>query len=231
MTRYQVSLVVFFVLNYVANPAYTLATESCIYPCDPLLNKTLANPTGTPRGALLLEVDKPQKLIIPPQSNSQMTMHLVIPTKPEDSWFNMTNGLAVLAILISGVSFIYSIVAARKAQSKSINDDFWMRTVTIPLTIKHVMELVTEGVGMYRDQERDMRKFFDIYYLKKANLIRANFLITGAISPNLPDLLNSLVDDLEDSLSDALDEEAVAACLSRFLSGVVGHFKSVQFKS
>ncbi|MDR6962516.1 hypothetical protein [Shewanella putrefaciens] len=186
---------------------------------------------GTPQSAQPLEVDKPQKVTILPQSNSQMTMHLVIPDKPEDNWFNMSNGLAVLAILISGISFIYSIIAGKKALAKSIHDDFWMRTVTIPLTIKHVMELVTEGVGMYRDQERDMRKFFDVYYLKKANLIRANFLITGAISPNLPNLLNSLVDDLEDSLSDTVDEEAVAACLSKFLSDVVSHFKSVQFKS
>ncbi|MDT3296089.1 hypothetical protein Q4Q57_13155 [Shewanella sp. SP2S2-6] len=221
----------FMALNFVVNSGYALANESCIYPCDPLLSKTLDKKLGTSESAPFLEVDKPQKVTIPHPNNSQMTMHLVIPAKPEDDWFNMPNGLAVLAIFISGVSFIYSIISAKKAQSKSINDDFWMRTVTIPLTIKHVMELVTEGVGMYRDQERDMRKFFDFYYLKKANLIRANFLITGAISPNLPDLLNSLVDDLEDSLSDALDEESVAACLSKFLSDVVSHFKSVQFKS
>lgn len=230
MTRYQVSLVVFFVLNYVANPAYALAAESCNYPCDPLLTQTLNKSMGTPQSALL-EVDKPQKVTMPIPNNSQMTMHLVIPDKLEDNGFNMSNGLAILAILISGLSFIYSIYAGKKTLAKSINDDFWMRTVTIPLTIKHVMELVTEGVGMYRDQERDMRKFFDAYYLKKANLIRSNFLITGAISVNLPNILNSLIDDLEDSLSDAVDEEAVAACLSKFLSGVVSHFKSVQFNS
>lgn len=79
---------------------------------------------------------------------------------------------------------------------------------------------------MHRDQERDMRKFFDAYYLKKANLIRSNFLIMGAVSVNLPNVLN-----FEDSLSDAVHKESVAECFSKFLSGVVSHFKSVQFNS
>ncbi|BDA59745.1 hypothetical protein [Shewanella xiamenensis] len=228
MMRY-LAYIVFLLVNYVANPAYALASESCNYPCDPLLDKALGNRMGTVQSAQSLEVGKPQKVTIPYQSNSQMTMNLVIPDKPKDDWFSISNIFALIALLLSAWSLRNSQKTEEKALAKSINDDFWMRTVTIPLTIKHVMELVTEGVGIYRDQDSNMRNFFEAYYLKKADLIRSSFLITAAISPTLTAALNSLVDDLEDSLSEAVDEEAVAACLSTFLSGVVSNFKSVQF--
>jgi hypothetical protein len=220
-----ISIFVFSCLSI--TPLFAETVEGCAYPCDPFLDRFLikkhnAKPTVvTDKNFRINEVsDKDSKGVI---------IKLELADSKESTW-NLTGTLAILAFFFSIITFLYSILNERKALSKSINDDFWMRTVTLPLAMEHVLDLVRKGGEEFRIADNDIRKFYDNFYLRKTDQLRASFLITSVIADSLPEELSDILDMMEDKLFIAVDEEQIAHVLSVFVKDVVTKFKQYQFR-
>lgn len=207
-----------------------IGNESCVYPCDPHLKKVLEEKTFS-APSYKSHNSNVRSVTIPAEASAkEFVIKLVNPDrKVSEGKFPLAELLSTFAILISGTAFIYTIHSENKALTKSIDDDFWMRTITIPLMMKHVLELSSDGLNKYREKNSDIKIFFSDYYIEKSDLIKANFLVSSVIANDLPYKLTSLVDELDGNLGGVSSEDDLARYICQFTRDVVSEFRTRQF--
>lgn len=69
-----------------------------------------------------------------------------IKTDTQESWWSPRNGLSFLAIVLSVLSFCYSVFSQRRSRRQSVNDEFWLRKVAYPLVIEPIVNTFTQTV-------------------------------------------------------------------------------------
>lgn len=156
--------------------------------------------------------------------------------KKNNGTFGITEFFTLLALIFSIGSYFYTQYKTRKEQFsnqvKSINDDFWLRTVIIPNFIEPIVALLKNSPQKFVECNNNITDFYKNYYKDESNRIRDRTVFFHPISEKLQENLLLKIDDLDDDLFDLIHQENIKLeePLAKFLSGVVELIKLEQIR-
>jgi hypothetical protein len=144
--------------------------------------------------------------------------HVVTETKiynkidipPKNDGIDWSIWISLLALVTSVVLPLY---IRHEDKNKSINDDYWMRSVILPKINELLFNLTASLTNAFRNfagNTVEFQRYFSGQYLIEQGALRDSFSMISSVinKENIAEELETLCDDLEQRISDNLLEPA-----------------------
>ncbi|NWA20350.1 hypothetical protein [Serratia liquefaciens] len=142
--------------------------------------------------------------------------HVVTETKiynkidipPKDDVIDWSIWISLLAFITSVVLPLY---IRHKDKKKSINDDYWMRSVILPRINEILFSLTSSLTNAFQNHDGDetgFQSYFSGQYLSELGALRDSFSMIPSVvnKENIAEELETLCDNLDQKISDHLLE-------------------------
>lgn len=146
----------------------------------------------------------------------------------QDGSFSVTDATSIIALLISLASMWYAHRLHRLNRKSSIHDEYWMRSVIYPNTIKKLMEFIEHSPGEFSSRGNDIDRFWNEYGLDSVNKIRDTFSYLSVIDRELPNKAQTVFDDMEDDIQNIVDESTLKIALATVSTKLINLLKQAQ---
>ncbi|OCH06556.1 hypothetical protein [Aliivibrio fischeri] len=137
--------------------------------------------------------------------------------------------LAGLALAVSVAGLIFTVVQAKKQQSTSIKETFWMREVLIPHFLSGFLTFVKDAPACYRASD-NLGDFYGSYALNEINDLKDAVKILNVGTKALGDAVSESFDEFENNMMKATDNEKFMALLTALTTDVITKIQNAQAK-
>jgi len=147
---------------------------------------------------------------------------------PKDNDLSLSDIFAFTAIVISLVTFAYSIYSNFNLAKKSVKETFWMREVLIPKFIDGFFDFIQNSPAHYKLASGNSGIFYVNYALDKINLIKDSSKWLRVSSPGLEKVINNHIENFENDMMSVQDYESYKELLISFSTSVIKDIQEAQ---
>lgn len=137
--------------------------------------------------------------------------------------------LAALALLVSGAGFLFTVRQAKKQQTTSIKETFWMREVLIPHFLDGFLAFVKEAPECYNASD-NLGDFYVSYALNEINSLKDSVKILNVGQNGLGDTVSTIFEEFENDMMDVTDSDEFMSLLTQLAVNVINSIQDAQTK-
>lgn len=137
--------------------------------------------------------------------------------------------LAGLALLVSVFGFIFTVMQAKKQQTTSIKETFWMREVLIPHFLGGFLAFVKDAPEFYNASD-NLGDFYTSYALNEINSLKDSVKILNVGQNGLGDTVTTIFDEFEDEIMSITSSGDLMLLLTQLAVNVINSIQDAQVK-
>ncbi|CAM3147344.1 hypothetical protein [Vibrio rarus] len=150
--------------------------------------------------------------------------------KETEGFISFSDMIAILAVILSSGSMLYTYSIDSINRKASIHDEYWMREVIYPIFMQSFIEFIKRSPNEFRASQGDMPLFVECYALDELNKIRDNTIFLYTIDKSFPEKAEKFIDDFEDALGEVSDYLGFKEALAMVSRDIITLLKSAQEK-